>query len=544
MPKHQSMKIKNAGRFFSYVAKQFPVMCTSGNFPFMPPVVEASKWLDRLDDLSRKGIARHVAKLKLFKNDFIAAEAKATDSASKAQAKALSFCANGIITELNCTRAWEKEPELYLLIAFTGLHQAATMPAKSEKHRQKRFIKRLRSINSLLEQAPANIESISSSNRATAQTMIRDCARYLTELKGKEIGTFGKAPRYLEDTLFALRDFGKFIISRPEVAETEGLPFASMTEKMLGTGRTAQEIYSIAENEFNNRLKSLRELESDINKGSDWKTIQDSYEGPDCNGMEAMDAIVRETHRLRAFVLDSALPHVFKNMALTIHPQPVHLASVLRPIHYVPALGAWKDEPSRCYVSPQIFTGRGFRDNPAKLARIRRGFIFMTARQTYPGRHLLDSQRLTLGDSPLSQITNPLFKAGWLAFAEHLLEELGYLENPLDRIVLHQRGLSRAAMCMIDAGLAAGKLDQDQCLSILGDSGYSREESLEFIRAICLSPGSQVSSVLGLHEINKLRKDSNLELGPFCTALFAGGQVPFAFIGQQMKIADVSCPEA
>ena len=259
------------------------------------------------------------------------------------------------------------------------------------------------------------------------------------------------------------------------------------------------------------------------------------FRSPDCGEMEAQDVIIREIHRLRRFMLDFAMPGVFSDSGLNIAPQPLHSTSSLRPIHYDPTPGACSDEPSRCYVSPQLFTGRGYRDNPARLARIRREYIFMTARQTYTGRHLLDSQRRTLNDSPLSQVTNPLFMAGWLAFAENLLDELGYLENSLDRMVHHQRGLCRASLAMIDAGLAVGNLDQDRCLAILSGAGFSKEESLDRIRAIRLAPASRIMPVLGLHEITTLREESGMKLGPFCKMLFAGGQLPFSFIAQQMQ---------
>jgi len=529
------MKIKSAGKFFSYVAKQFPVMCASGAFPLLPPVAEASKWLDRLDDLSQKGIAKHVTKLIRFKKDFIAAEAKAETIEDRAQARALALSASGAITELDGIRTWEKAPALYLQVAFTGLDQAAAMPAKSEKVRQKRFLKRLKAIPALLEQAPANIEAISPSSRATAQTMIRDCARYLAELGESELGKVGKAPHFLAETLTALRDFDRFVTSRPEIPEAEGPPFANMTKNVLGSDKTPEEIYAIAEDEFNHRIKSLRWLESKIGEDTNWKTAHESYLGPDCEDMEALDVIIREIHRLRRFMLDSALPGIFTDSALNIDPQPLHLTSTLRPIHYDPALGAWDDEASHCYVSPQIFTGRGFRDNPALLARIRREFIFMTASQTYPGRHLLDSQRRALGDSPLSQVTNPLFMAGWLAFAENLLEEFGYLENPMDRLVHHQRGLCRAALAMVDAGLAVGTMDQDKCLGILSDAGFSKKESLDHVRAIRLSPASLVMPVLGQYELTRLRQESNMELGPFCKTLFANGQLPFPILEELIQ---------
>jgi len=247
-----------------------------------------------------------------------------------------------------------------------------------------------------------------------------------------------------------------------------------------------------------------------------------------------LDAVIREIHRLRGFVHETGLPGVFADTPLRIEPQPLHLASTLRSIHHDPAIGAWENEPSRCYISPQIFSGRGFRDDPIRLARVRKEFPFMAASQTYPGRHLLDSQRRALGDSPMAQVTNPLFMAGWLAFAENLLEELGYLETPLDRLVHHKRGLARAGLAMIDAGLAVGSLDQAECLSILGRAGYSREEGLNHVRAIRLAPTTRAMPVLGLHEITELRKLSRLNLPTFCGEILRHGQIPLRFLPTAM----------
>jgi len=528
------MKNKLAKKYFIYLAKHFPVMCASGAFPLMPPVAESSKWLDRLDDLSRKGITKHIVALNRFKNDFLTAASKADTPDSAAQAQAFALNASGVITELDSIRSWEKAPELYLQIAFTGLEQAVTMPAKSERIRQKRFVKRLKDIPSLLAQAPNNIEMISASSRGDSQTMIRDCARYLTDLGSNELGQTGKAPKFLGEALSSLKDFDRFVTSRPEIPDDLGPSFSIMTENVLGSKRSPDEIFSMAEEEYGKRIESLRWFESEIGNGKSWRELYDEYQGPPTDGLEALDLVVREIHRLRAFVQESPLSKVFADTGLRIDPQPLHLASTLRPIHLDPALGAWENDPSHCYVSTQLFTGRGFRDDPTRLARARKEFPFMTAIQTYPGRHLLDSQRRALGDSPMAQITNPLFRAGWLAFAENLLDELGYLETPLARLTHHKRGLSRAALAMIDAGLAVGSMDQNRCLSILEKAGFSREEGLNHVRTIRLTPSRRAMPILGLYEIKRLRKKSRLNLGPFCAALFAGGQLSFEHIEHQM----------
>ena len=194
----------------------------------MPPVAEAANHLDRFDDLSKKGITKHVAKLIKFQRDFELAEAKAETHAERATARALALSASGVIIELDSIRTWEKAPGLYLQVAFTGLNQAVDLPSKSAKAREKRFLKRLKAVPNLLELASENVEAISPTSRATAQTMIRDCARFLTELGESELGTVGNAPSFLAKCLTALRDYDKFVADRPEIPECEGPTFAQI----------------------------------------------------------------------------------------------------------------------------------------------------------------------------------------------------------------------------------------------------------------------------------------------------------------------------
>jgi len=519
------MQTKLVGKYFSYLAKNFPVMCTSGVFQLMPPVSDAAKYLDSYDDLSSKGIAKHVDKLRRFQKEFTEATARAGTVQERSVGEALCLSVSCVLAELDIIRTWEKSPALYLQVAFIGLEQATILPSKTERLREKRLTKRLKAVPSFLALAQANIESVSTSERALAQTMVRDCARSLSALGESDLGKVGKRPRMLADCMVALRDFDRFLATQQEIPDQEGPSFAIMAAEVLGTGKTPHQIYELAKEEFSKRLEILQKIQSDT--GVDWQTALAEYDGPAENGMEAQDIVVREIHRLRAFVFETALPSVFTDSSLRIEPQPLHQASTLRPIHYAPALGAWAEEPSRCYVSPLIFTGRGFRDNPTRLKRIKREFVFMVARQSYPGRHLLDSQRRTMGNSPLAQITNPLFTHGWLAFAENMLEELGYLQTQQDRLAYHRRALSRAASAMIDAGLAVGKLDQEACMAILKDTGYSTKEALERLKSIRLSPASRVISTLGLYEMTSLYKDSGLPLDEFCKKLFANGQIPF-----------------
>ncbi len=334
------MKIKLTSRYFAYMGKHFPVMCSSGAFPLLPPVADAANRLDRFDDLSKKGISRHVAKLTKFKRDFNAAESKAKTPEDRAVANALALSASGAIAELDGIRSWQKSPEVYLQVAFTGLVQASEMPSKTEKEREKRFIKRLKALPSLLAIAPHNIEAISTTSRGIAQTMVRDCARYLTELGESDLGKNGKAPRFLQECLSALRDFDKFILARPELPEDEGPAFEDMLVNVAGTHRPANEIYAIAEKEYHSRLESLSWLESEI--GSNWREAFTQYAGSAEKDIEAMDLVIREMHLLRAFIFDTALPGVFNDSRCASNPSRStlhrHSAPSTMNRHWVPGM--------------------------------------------------------------------------------------------------------------------------------------------------------------------------------------------------------------
>ena len=45
-----------ADRYFEYVAKQFPVMCASDEFHFLPRAQAACRYYDRLEDLEAGSI--------------------------------------------------------------------------------------------------------------------------------------------------------------------------------------------------------------------------------------------------------------------------------------------------------------------------------------------------------------------------------------------------------------------------------------------------------------------------------------------------------
>jgi uncharacterized protein (DUF885 family) len=55
----------------------------------------------------------------------------------------------------------------------------------------------------------------------------------------------------------------------------------------------------------------------------------------------------------------------------------------------------------------------------------------LTAHETIPGHHFLDSIRRSLKNPIRRQIESPLFYEGWASYAESMLIEYGYLEETM-----------------------------------------------------------------------------------------------------------------
>ena len=157
------------------------------------------------------------------------------------------------------------------------------------------------------------------------------------------------------------------------------------------------------------------------------------------------------------------------------------------------------------------------------------------AHETVPGHHFLDSIRRGLKNPIRRQIESSLFYEGWASFAESLLFEYGYLQDPLDRLVNSKRWLWRAARCQIDVGLPQGLLTQSAAVELLRTAGFSKIEAVKQIERFSLNPGYQLCYSLGSYEFAQIKKvyGNRLDRNQFYGHLLGGGELPFSFIRQR-----------
>jgi hypothetical protein len=124
-------------------------------------------------------------------------------------------------------------------------------------------------------------------------------------------------------------------------------------------------------------------------------------------------------------------------------------------------------------------------------------YRLLTAHETYPGHHLLDTSRWGLQRTIRRHIEFPLFYEGWASFSEELLFDTGFFHEPLDRMLLAKRRYWRAVRGKIDVDIQSGERQLPEAAAFLTRAGLSQRRANAMVRRYALKPGYQLSYTIG-----------------------------------------------
>jgi uncharacterized protein (DUF885 family) len=530
---------KIASRYFQYIAHRFPVMCASDEFLAMPRAEAASSYYHRLDDLDADAVADCLATLKDFRKEFDREFEPATDLEARIDLELLRASIAAILIEFEENRSWRHNPLLYLKIAFIGLDHALTKPATDPRECSERSVERLQAIPTLLQQGMTNSTTVPLSYLQAALAVVADCRSYLAEIADNPIITASKhGTPALHQVALALDAFGTFLAALVPLAD-ERLPVAGVErnlENVFLCTRTLSDIYEIAVEEWHHSLELLRKLRQRVDPRKSWKQLYHAYCPVEVNSLDTFSLYGREIERLTSFFRQHGFGGMTRETPLLLCETPTYLRSVRSSASFSAASGAHPGEADRFYLSTQLARRRGRQAERRLKKRLHREYQFLAAHETYPGHQLLDGVRRSHANPVRRQIESPLFYEGWAYYAESLLAEYGYVEQPMELLVDCKRRLWRAARCQIDVGLTSGKLKPDDAIGLLTAAGFSSEEAKTQVNRFRLSPGYQLCYSLGRYEIMELRKVFAVRLGRdgFHRELLEGGQLPFHVAEQRL----------
>jgi uncharacterized protein (DUF885 family) len=528
-----------ARRYFNDIARRFPVMCASDEFHFIPRAQDAAGYYHRLDDLDAAAMDGCINQLEVFCQEFSRLRQDETDLEKIIDLELLIANAKGIVIELNQNRVWRHNPLLYLKIVFIGIDHAFNKPASDPQERQERILERTSSIPRLLNQAVFNLSRVPESYYHSAKAMLKDGMQYLLHAaKTHAAGDDKSLLSCLQDAFTELKGFEKFFDSIHPVPDEHcsSTSLISSLKDHFSSNRGLDEVFQIAVDEWRDTLERLKEIQSKIDPGTSWQKLYHGFY-PDVKETDTFSLYRLETDRLRKFFSRRGFKKDELDSPLEIVPTPTYLKSIRSSASFAAAFSSDPKEKSFFYITDH-FDGKGSKENARLKKRLHREYKFLTAHETVPGHHLLDSMRRRLTNPIRRQIESPLFYEGWAYYVESLLAQEDYIKNPMEYLVDYKRRLWRSARCQIDVGLPTGFITKKDAVELLTISGFSPREAVRQIHRFQLNPGYQLCYSLGRYEIMRLKKAYGNRMGneAFHAFLLEGGELPFHWIEKRLQV--------
>ncbi|NOQ20562.1 MAG: DUF885 family protein [Desulfobacterales bacterium] len=534
---------KVAESYFDYLAERFPVMCASDEFDFLPRAENAFKHYDKLDKFEAVAIEETIDKLKEFQKGFASANYEAGDLDNLIDLKLLQANAAGILIELDTKRSWQYNPLMYLKIAFIGLDHALIKPAKEPKEVQERALARLSAIPVILKQGMNNIHSVPETYYQASLLMAADCKQYLYEI-GRDLsklfaGHHDVATKTMKSAEVSLEDFKHFLKSKspePDRRFAVSTLEASLKNHFLSQ-RNPEEIFTIAKEEWQETLEQLEALQLKIDPRKTWEDLYHAYTPSQIEETEIIALYGEEIDCLRTFFSRHGFSGEVLSSPIEIHYTPTYLESVRSSASFAAAFSRDPQEKSYFYISTHFPRHNSQKTDNHLQKRLNREYKMLTAHETIPGHHFLDSFRRRLKNPIRRQIESPLFYEGWASYAEFMLIEYGYLEDPLELLVSSKRNLWRSARCQIDVGLTIGKLSENTAVDLLQTCGFAPAEASRQLDRFRLNPGYQLCYCYGSHEFKQLRKKYGdlLKGNDYYSFLLEGGELPFHLLEKRFE---------
>ena len=534
---------KIADSYFDFLTERFPVMSASDEFDFLPRAENAARHYDKLDEIDSGSIEEAIDKLKDFRKRFAAANKDAENLDRYIDLKLLQSNAAGILIELETKRSWQYNPLLYLKIAFIGLDHALNKPAENPQEIPDRALARLSSIPDILRQGIDNIRSVPETNYQASLRMAEDCREYLGEVEKAFSKQFpdsrSRAFKAIRTAGVFIEKFYQFLTSKsPEPDRRFAVTTleTSLKDHFL-SAHSPDEIFAIAREEWQKILEKLRKLQSQIDVDKTWEQLYHSFTPYQTAGPEIIALYREEINRLREFFSQNGFSAELLNAPVVIKYTPTYLKSVRSSASFAAAFSRDPLEESYFYISTQFAQHNSKETDHHLQRRLSREFKMLTAHETIPGHHFLDSFRRRLKNPIRRQIESPLFYEGWASYAESMLIEYGYLEDPLELLVSLKRELWRSARCQIDVGFTTGKLTETTALDLLQTCGFDAAEASRQLDRFRLNPGYQLCYGYGSHEFKRLKKKygHQFESKDFYKFLLSGGELPFHLIEKRFE---------
>ncbi len=520
-----------AGDYFCYLARKFPTLCRHDEFMFFPRAAVPPEYWWQAPRLEAAVIQSAAAQVADWAARLTTLLPEIKDHEAAAEATLLRHSLGGVLRELGPGGPWVRDPFFYLKVAALAWAPILAGTPRLGQGDEEKLAELLAQVARLFTWAALQIKTLTLPVQLLSAGAFADARRFFDEaLPGfftAQGFSGGSLRRRVSEVSRKLQRFLEKVVALPVTASyskgEEGL--LEILTQSWGWDKGLDAAAAILETEIATSQAALANVAAGLNPDLSWARVLEGLPLPEHRG-GLLSLYRREVERLWAFWGKSSVLPALQGR-VEVAATPLYLQSLRSSASYAAAWGPPEETPGYFYVSPEM------EDRAHHLRHCR----FLSAHETVPGHHFLDTLRLSLPGLVARQYESPLYYEGWACYAETLLLSEGYLDKkPGDLLVGWQRRLWRALRGQVDLELQRGRWDLEEGCRRLDQAGYPQGASRAQVLQLALNPGYQLCYTLGLREILRLREEYKpLGLARFHEILLRGGQLPFPWVEKRLK---------
>lgn len=455
------------------------------------------------------------------------------------------------------TRAHERSPGLYLGECMGGVFLLLMRDFAPFRARMRAVLGRLLEVPRVLAQGQENLvpERVPS---VWAEVALEGAKRGLVLFRFVvpllSLRTPLLFPRVLRASRRAARALKEYIgfLEGKVVPRAKG-DFAAgkeLFEEMLREDHlldyTADGLLEVGWKLFQDTQAQMETLAAKVAPGKKAREIVDEAKKDHPTARDLLKTYRREMERARRFVQEKGIVTIPEGEKLTIRATPASMRPVIPYAAYSMPGPLEKKQEGIFWVTPvDRFMPRKAREE--KLRGHNHAKIPVTAlHEAYPGHHLqlvyANRHTKTL-PRKLGSALSSVFVEGWAFYCEELMENLGFIDKPVQKIARLQDQLWRAARIILDVSLHTGKMTVEEAIQFLVDKvGLERSNATAEVRRYTSSPTQPMSYLIGKMEILKVieeykRRNPGKSLREMHDAILSCGSLPPKLLAQRLFTA-------
>jgi len=444
------------------------------------------------------------------------------------------------------TRDYERSPGMYMQEGLGGVFLLLIRDFAPFSERMKNVAKRLGHVPRVLEEGKKSLvpERVP---RVWAEVALEGAKRsvllYRLVIPALSLRVPHRAPKVIPASLraaSALADYAEFL-EKAVLPQAKG-DFAAgreLFEEILREDHmldyTADELLALGWTLFDQTKAQMEELAKKIAPGKSAREIIEGAKNHHPKPGEVLAVYRREMERVRKFVQEKDIVTIPEGETLKIEPTPPSMRPMIPYAAYMMPGPLEKKQQGIFLVTPvDRFAPRKVKEE--KLRGHNYAKIPVTAlHEAYPGHHLqlvyANRHAKTLSRK-LGSALSSLFVEGWAFYCEELMEKLGYIDQPVQKLARLQDQLWRAARIILDVSLHTKGMTVEEGVNFLVEKvGLERTNALAEVRRYTMSPTQPMSYLMGKLEILKVieaykKRQPNASLREIHDAILSCGSLP------------------